>query len=668
MVRADRQKCTEIRGPDCQKQAGPDAEKPIGVCFWWAVLCLCLRSPPPALSNSSSRRCLRLTREHSCHPPRHSRPFTTPGHPFPRPEQNFIPRRPTHSQQWRSSSSSPCSRYLWLQSTRCRAPMRSRRCGQVRAHDRCLQILTAHTLPLTSVVFTKTTNALQDGSRLENMTWRLWHRQLLIDRVAAADEGLSPNASEPSVEASSAASEDDGSDGEWEDDSAPPSRDPVVPVVARASTRRQSSTSTIQQATTRSVARSRRLSCDPPPVLSASQPTASFRPALTSESRTNSAPDGTLPVHHTSHSTNIGRIISNLLPEKFDVAPASWALAQPLISPTGRVGDVPSTPKTQPVQFLIHSPSTPPNASDDHLVPHPPTLMVINPTPRPTPPDTPATRTRAVPTNIPAALSPGITPPSLAPPSLLSQPHSILMPSPSSSDKLVPAAALPLTPTEVSAPEFSDDDVKKRIFYVQSPEGATTSDDGRSHSGSSNSNTTSNVTDAHAALVGQHPSSLSSATTNEPANTLPAPEVESPVTPEVSAPRGANHERTSSGNAAYIRPRAAKGVKVGKPPVRVPYRGRPNTLARTTSNSSDKSRGRGSSRPNHPARQQTASEELMEDVEESEGANKQTSASTSHTVTSLPTLSAPLSMTPAASVGITIHFYRVTILTILAET
>ncbi|KAF8606399.1 hypothetical protein BDV93DRAFT_520701 [Ceratobasidium sp. AG-I] len=498
-------------------------------------------------------------------------------------------------------------------------------------------------------VFTKTTNALQDGSRLENMTWRLWHRQLLNERAAAADERLSLDTDETfAAEASASASEDEGSDGEWEDDSAPPSRDPVVPIAAHT-TRRQSSTSTIQQATTKTAARPRRLSCNPPHVLSASQPNTSVRPTLTSESRTNSAPDNAYPGHHGSHGTNIGRIISNLLPEKFDVAPPSWALAQPLISPTGRVDHVPSTPKTQPVQFLIHTPSTPPNASDDHLVPHPPTLMVITPTPRPTPPDTPATRTRAVPTNIPAALSPGITPPTLAPPSVLSQPHSVLMPVPSVSDRLVSAAALPLTPTEVSAPEFNDDESKKRIFYVQSPEGATASDDGRSHSGSSNSNTTSNVTDAHAALAGQHPSSLSSATTNELATTLAGPEVESPVTPEVSAPRGANHARTSSGNAAYIRPRATKGVKVGKPPARVPYRGRPNTLVRTTSNSSDKSRGRTSSRPKHPARQQSVSEDLVEDVEETEGGNRQTSASTSHTVTSLPTLSAPLSMTPAAS-------------------
>lgn len=547
--------------------------------------------------------------------------------------------------------------------------MPCRLCGQVRAHDRCPRLLTAHTLPLTSVVFTKTTGALQDGSRLENMTWRLWHRQLIIDRFAAADEGLSPDAKGPSsVEALSVASEDDGSDGEWEDDSAPPSRDPIAPIAAHTSTRRQSSTSTLQQATVKAATRSRRLSCGPPPVLSASQPTSSVRPTLTSESRNNSAPDGTYPAHSSSHGTSIGRIISNLLPEKFDAAPPSWALAQPLISPTGRVDHVPSTPKTQPVQFLIHSPSTPPKASDDLLAHPPPTLMVINPTPRPTPPDTPATRTRAVPTNIPAALSPGVTPPALAAPSMLSQPHSVLMPHPSSTDKLVSAAALPLTPTVVGAPEFTDENSKKNIFYFQSPEGATASDDGRSHSGSSNSNTTSNVTDAHVALAGQHASSLSSATTNEPATTLLAPEVESPIAPEDSAPRSANHARTSSGSAAYIRPRATKGVKVGKPPARVPYRGRPNTLVRTTSNSSDKSRGGASSRPKHPAKQQSVSEDLVEDVEESESANKQTSASTSHTVTSLPTLSAPLSMTPAANVSITLYFYRVTTLTLLIET
>ncbi|KAG8705298.1 hypothetical protein FRC08_001736 [Ceratobasidium sp. 394] len=275
--------------------------------------------------------------------------------------------------------------------------------------------------------------------------------------------------------------------------------------------------------------------------------------------------------------------------------------------------------------------------------------MVINPTPRPTPPDTPATRTRAVPTNIPVALSPSVTPPALAPPSALSQPHSVLLPCPSASDKLIPAAALPLTPTLVGAPELTDEDSKKKIFYVQSPEGATASDDGRSHSSSSNSHTTSNVTDPHAVLNGQQAGSLSSATTNEPVPTQPAPEDASPVTPDVSVPRGANHARNSSGNAAYIRPRAARGAKVSKPVVRVPYRGRPNALVRTISNSSDKSHGGPNPKSKHHARQQSVSEEVVEDVEEPETANKQTSASTSHTVTSVPVTPAPLSMTPAAN-------------------
>jgi hypothetical protein len=487
------------------------------------------------------------------------------------------------------------------------------------------------------------------------MTWRLWHRQLLNDRLAY-DEVSSSAENEPLViEAVELASEDSESNDDWEDDSAPPSRDPVVlPTMPRVgpSTRRQSSTATLQPAFGAS-SRSRRLSCDPPPVLSVSQPTSSVRPILTSESRSNSAPDGPYAHHASSHGRSIGRIISHLLPDKFDAVLPSWAVALPSISATSQVDHVPSTPGTQPVQFLIHSPSTPPNASDGNLMAHPPpTLMVIHPTPRPTPPDTPATRTRAVPTNIPAALSPSTTPPALTAPSTLSHPHSVLLPCPSASDRLVSAAALPLTPTMVGPPEMADDDSKIKIFYVQSPEGATASDDGRSHSSSSNSNTTSNVTDPHAALNGQQTCSLSSATTDEPAIAQPVPEDASAVLPDVSASRGANHARTSSGNAAYIRSRTARGSKVSKPAVRLPHRGRPNPLVRTTSNSSDRSHGGAGGKVKPPVRRRSVSEELVEDVEEPETANRQTSASTSHTVTSLPTVPAPLSMTPAANVTI----------------
>ncbi|QRW17696.1 hypothetical protein RhiXN_02620 [Rhizoctonia solani] len=423
------------------------------------------------------------------------------------------------------------------------------------------------------------------------------------------------------------------SDGEWEDDSAPPSRDPtVVPTAthidkAGVNTRRQSSTVVLQRQAPNNTSRPPRLSGEPPVILSASQPVLSSRPAITIESRSNSSPDGA----YSSHGTNIGRIISNLLPEKLEVA-------------------VPSSLTLQSSMFAAVSNSISVDASQCvswHFGAFAPNVMVINPTPRPTPPDTPSTRARAVPTNIPVALSPSTAPLALAPPSTLSQPHLVLLPYPLASDKLVPAAALPLTPTTVTAPELADEDSKKKIFYVQSPEGATGSDDGRSHSSSSNSNTTSNVTDAHVGLGGQQASSVSSATTDEPVNSVEPPsETTPPPGQDISVTRGTNHTRHSSGNTAYNRPRAGRGVKASKPAAKAAHRGRPNALVRTTSNTSDKSRGDGRPRP---ARQHSVSEELVEEIEEIEGENKQTSASTSHTVTSLPRASpAPnLNMTPA---------------------
>ncbi|CUA75892.1 Cell surface glycoprotein 1 [Rhizoctonia solani] len=480
-------------------------------------------------------------------------------------------------------------------------------------------------------VFTKTTGALADGPRLENMTWRLWHRQLLLDRSIAPDNAVAApiNVEESIVEI---VDDDDDSGDEWEDDSAPPSRDPtVVPTVActdkpGVNTRRQSSTVLLQRQDI--ITRPRRLSGEPLAVLSVSQPTSSSRPAFTIQSRSNSSPDDA----YSSHGTNIGRIISHLLPDKLEVAaPASLATQSSI--PPGLEDQLPSTPKTQPVQFLIQSPSTPPNPSVDPPAHLPPTLMVINPTPRPTPPATPSTRARAVPTNIPVTLSPSTAPLALAAPSTLSQPHLVLLPCPSASDKLVPAAALPLTPTTVTAPELADEDSKKKIFYVQSPEGAIGSDDGRSHSSSSNSNTTSNVTDAHRTLGGQKASSISSATTDEPTSSVDPPsETAPPPTQDVSLPRGTNHARSSSGNTAYTRTRAARGVKASKPAARG-HRGRPNPLVRTTSNCSDKSRGGGGCGGYRRSRRE----------------NKQTSASTSHTVTSLPRASPAhnLNMTPA---------------------
>ncbi|CAE6529797.1 unnamed protein product [Rhizoctonia solani] len=500
-------------------------------------------------------------------------------------------------------------------------------------------------------VFTKTTGALADGPRLENMTWRLWHRQLLLDRAVAPDNTVATPIYVAELPAEIIEDDDDSGD-EWEDDSAPPSRDPtVVPTTAHTdklgvNTWRQSSTVLLQRQHPNTVSRPRRLSGERPIVLSASQPTPSSRPSLTIESRSNSSPDNTF----SSHGTNIGRIISHLLPEKFEVtAPAQSSMPAP--SPNDQI--LSTTPGTQPVQFLIQSPSTPPNASVDPPTHLTPTLMVINPTPRPTPPDTPSTRARAVPTDIPVAYSPSATPLALAAPSTLSQPHLVLLPCPSASDKLVPAAALPLTPTTITAPDLADEDSRKKIFYVQSPEGAIGSDDGRSHSSSSNSNTTSNVTDTHPTLPGQKASSISSATTDEPASSVEPPtEIAPPSTEDVLVPRGTNHARASSGNTAYTRPKASRGVKASKPAARVSHRGRPNALVRTTSNSSDKSRG-GADGRNRPTRQRSVSEEVVEDIEEVEAENKQTSASTSQTVTSLPRASPALnlSMTPANNVG-----------------
>ena len=46
------------------------------------------------------------------------------------------------------------------------------------------------------VVFTKCKNSLKDGQRLENLSWRLWYRELAAWRTPASPDSLLPPTSE----------------------------------------------------------------------------------------------------------------------------------------------------------------------------------------------------------------------------------------------------------------------------------------------------------------------------------------------------------------------------------------------------------------------------------------------------------------------------------------
>ena len=210
-------------------------------------------------------------------------------------------------------------------------------------------------------VFTKCKESLHDGRRLENITWRLWHREMSVQRADREGYDSSSEAlvATPSLVPGSFLSplssetESDGDDISVavDDDELLPG--PSASTVPRKSSRSHSSTS---HSSRRRLTPSTDIPSDtsvhhrPPQVvrtgqqLSASQPSApgSTRPSLDSYHRTLSAPhrlstDGTNPPQArkcspTRSNLNIGLVISTLLPEKVDI-PRSPRAVQPTPAP-----------------------------------------------------------------------------------------------------------------------------------------------------------------------------------------------------------------------------------------------------------------------------------------------------------------------------------------------
>ncbi|KAH9992205.1 hypothetical protein BJV74DRAFT_951025 [Russula compacta] len=214
-------------------------------------------------------------------------------------------------------------------------------------------------------IFTKCKESLQDGRRLENISWRLWHRHLSASN--------SPNSLAISTLESLV-------------NSAPYPLTPVSELGARHPESHPASPAPHN------------------PEFTAHPNGATKFPSSLSSSTTPP------PVRHTiraKHISPVGKIICDMIPDKFDPAfvkpPTRPRLAKldPII-----VAADPAPMVAAPIPSVLLPPTPPPPAG---LFPR---VIVVNPTPHPTPPATP------VPTGPPAPLPQ--TGQHLAPPSRLS--------------------------------------------------------------------------------------------------------------------------------------------------------------------------------------------------------------------------------------------------------
>jgi len=221
----------------------------------------------------------------------------------------------------------------------------------------CRQYLSLQRSDPFRAVFTKCKDSLREGRRLENITWRLWHREVFaphgIARGGGTDQHLLPGADghlPPAIspiEGFSSAS--DGEDSTLVDtvDLSPFSPDPSFSNVLNASTGRRSATR--PKSPTASV--SARSSSQPSARSSAISTSCSI---LESHHRTSSAPNRLsagsptpqIPIKAVNpgrSGMHIGQIISSLLPEKVNL-PRSPRHPATVHSPVPNAFDVLSLP------------------------------------------------------------------------------------------------------------------------------------------------------------------------------------------------------------------------------------------------------------------------------------------------------------------------------------
>ncbi|KZT67984.1 hypothetical protein DAEQUDRAFT_766748 [Daedalea quercina L-15889] len=333
-------------------------------------------------------------------------------------------------------------------------------------------------------LFTKCKESLKDGRRLENLSWRLWYREIAAQQTFTSPGSLSPPFSEKQRSPTPITPISEEDEGAHEHALSP-----------------QPTLQTVQDIQAHSwhgdVARLN--------VLSANR-------------RLSSA---SVPGHRpTQQVVPVGRLIIDILPGELNlVVPSEKSrAAKPAVHPRpapapDASGRLPSRPVVS-----VQTPSTPPSATLNF-----PKVVVVNPTPHPTPPATPQMPPRTTPALPSSAQAPAhLLPPSptrtmIAPPSPAI--HPVEQPV---NNRKAPTVPQPLAPTSTShevpaqhKQERNDETLKAsdRRFFLQ---GAVSPEQDSPDSHSSVSASTSNVSHKTDARSDEHVArSPSSATSSQ---------------------------------------------------------------------------------------------------------------------------------------------------------
>ena len=248
-------------------------------------------------------------------------------------------------------------------------------------------------------VFNKCSANVQDGPRLENMVWRLWGRTMCCPECS-----FHSACSYPGVVASdeSALSSDESAPPSSDEDHGDHTNDINSVHSSRSPTRSRTSPSLTGS---NSSPRSKRPSHSSSAHHSAKQRTASTSSIARSESRSRSRRPSLLP--HRSHSnTSIGKIMVDLLPDRL-IVPNTTSTRNCPTSPIGSEQSMttlaPSTDDIPAVVVMADGTRHGSNRSETGLAEQTvegslsglglstqaPKVVIVNPTPHPTPPMTP---------------------------------------------------------------------------------------------------------------------------------------------------------------------------------------------------------------------------------------------------------------------------------------
>ncbi|KAG8987569.1 hypothetical protein FRB90_003271 [Tulasnella sp. 427] len=242
-------------------------------------------------------------------------------------------------------------------------------------------------------VFTKVKENIKDGRRLENLSWRLWYRELLAEQARHA-ANASPFLDSPPTEQPTlcADSEDTASEPEEANTDFDASATNVLasPSASSASNHTDASspvTSRRQPLTSRRIrhsnktigARTRRTSR---PLHNSHPDPASpvVRPPVLDRSNSTPTQSSEVPYVRTRRppSFNLGKIMTSQLTALSELQPKTPHSLSDLLSHPSDV--VPSS-----TVVTVEEPNTPPTSTTLAA----PTLVVVQPTPRPTPPESP---------------------------------------------------------------------------------------------------------------------------------------------------------------------------------------------------------------------------------------------------------------------------------------